>query len=162
MDLGGFLGGSSASGLPADEIAAQTALLFGSDIWYDLSSTSADGFASYIVTPAGDLKQATGREALRQALLRRLLTNPGDWKTNQTFGVGARLYVKARNTPAARAQLEAAIRAQFLQDKRVASVDLVIVTPLADGSDGIQISIITTPVGTLSGTGPISVAAEVH
>lgn len=152
----------TASGLSTNELQAQTARLFGVDAWYDLAAVTSSGFASYIVTPGGDLKQATGRDALKQALLRRLLTNPGDWKTNPTFGVGARLYVKARNTPAARAQLEAAIRAQFLQDKRVASVDLVTVTPLADGSDGVQISIITTPVGTLTGTGPVAVAAEVH
>jgi hypothetical protein len=55
--------------------------------------------------------------------MRRTITNPGEWKTKPNYGVGARLYVKAKDTPATRSELAARIRSQYLLDQRVESVD---------------------------------------
>src|ERR1700760_714542 len=87
-------------GTPASDTATQQANFYGSDIWFDLATPDNTGQADYVITPAGDFQMATGLQALQQALLRRLLTAPGEWQTLPDYGVGATQYVKAQNTPA--------------------------------------------------------------
>jgi len=153
---------TSASGLSASDLAAQTAGLFGTDIWLDVSRPDASGEANYVITPTGDLTLVMGREALRQSLIRRTITNPGEWRTLPNYGVGARQYVKGQNTPAKRAELESRIRANYLQDPRVLTVDTAIVTPLDDGSQGIRISVTVTPKGRLRSDQPMPVMVEIR
>lgn len=149
--------------VPASEQATQEARFYGSDIWFDIAAPDVQlGEANYVVTAAGDLALATGREALRQSLIRRLITAPGEWATLPDYGVGARAYVKAKNTRSVRAELESKIRAQFLRDPRVHSVDLVTVTQLDDGSPGLKISIQVTPRGRLRTDKPLPVQLEIR
>lgn len=152
---------TGASGLPQAEQDAQAARFYGLDIWLDVSRPDATGQAAYIVTPAGDLALASGREALRQSLLRRWITDPGEWQTLPNYGVGARQFVKGKNTAAERAELTTRVRAQSLRDPRVKSVDLVTVTPLDDGSPGLRLSVQVTPVGSL-GVQPLPVHLEIR
>jgi len=153
-------GGSS--GVPASEQASQDALFYGEDIWHDVATADVNGEADYVVTSAGDWAVVTGREALRQSLMRRTITNPGEWPTLPDYGVGARQYVKARNTASVRAELESRIRSQYLRDPRVHSVDLVTVAQLADGSPGIVISVLVTPRGRLRTDKPMPVRLEIR
>lgn len=149
--------------VPASEVESQSARFFGVDIWLDVAAPDlVFGQASYVTTPAGDWQVARGREALRQSLNRRIITNPGEWATKPEYGVGARQFVKRKNTAGARAELEQRIRAQFAQDVRVQSVDLVTIAQLDDGSAGVKISVHVTPRGRLRTDQPLVVGMEVR
>jgi phage baseplate assembly protein W len=150
-------------GIPASEQQSQIARFYGEDIYFEIAAPDVTlGEADYVITPTGDWLTVTGEEALRQSLIRRLITNPGEWATKPNYGVGARQYVKAKNTPATRAELETRIRSQFMIDPRVASVDLVVVAQLADGSAGVKIEAHITPRGRLRSDKPMSVRLEVR
>lgn len=154
---------SGSSGVPASEQESQDALFYGVDIWFDVAAADPiTGQANYVISPAGDFTIVTGREALRQSLIRRTITSPDEWKLLPDYGCGARQYVKAKNTAARRAELETRIRAQYLRDKRVLRVDTATVTPLSDGSAGIRISVIVTPRGRLRDDQPLPVLIEVR
>lgn len=132
---------------PVTDTNAQAALFYGEDIWFDVTQGSV---ANYVVTAAGDWLSVSGIPALEQSLLRRTITNPGEWKTKPTYGVGARLYVKAKDTPATRAELAGRIRSQYLQDKRVESVDEIAIEKFSDGiGPGLRINVRYTPRGRL-------------
>lgn len=153
---------SGYQGTPASEREAQDARFYGADIWLNVAAPDVQlGQAHYVTNAAGDWTIVRGREALRQSLLRRLITNPGDWQTKPDYGVGARQYVKAKNTSSVRAELESRIRSQFAKDVRVFSVDLVTTTPLDDGTPGVKISVLVTPRGRLRTDQPLEVALEV-
>lgn len=153
---------SGYQGTPESEQIEQSNRFYGSDIWLDVAAPDVQlGQAKYVTTAAGDWALARGREALRQSLLRRLVTNPGEWQTKPDYGVGARQYVKAKNTSTARAELESRIRTQFARDPRVHSVQLVTLTPLDDGTPGVKISIQVTPRGRLRSDRPLEVQMEV-
>jgi phage baseplate assembly protein W len=154
--------GGTGGGLTEAEIAAQVGKFFGSDIWFDVSQPDQTGHANYVITPAGDVTMVTEHEALRQSLIRRYLTNPGDWKTAPNYGAGCRQYVKGKNTAAARAELESRVRAQSLRDPRVLTVDLATVTPLEDGSPGIRLSVKITPKGRLRGDQALPIHLEIR
>lgn len=153
---------SGYQGTPQSEQESQEARFYGSDIWLDVAAPDVTlGQARYVTTAAGDWGLVHGREALRQSLLRRLLTNPGDWQTKPDYGVGARQYVKAKNTGSVRAELESRIRSQFARDIRVHSVDIVTIAQLDDGSAGVKISVTVTPRGRLRTDKSLVVAMEV-
>jgi phage baseplate assembly protein W len=148
---------------PAAEQESQESRFYGADIHLDVAAPDVTlGQASYVTTASGDWALARGREALRQSLIRRTVTNPGDWATKPNYGVGARQYVKAKNTRSKRAELESRIREQYMSDPRVHSVDIVTVTPLDDGSPGVKISVQVTPKGRLRTDQPLEVAMEVR
>ena len=154
---------SGYQGTPESEQQAQDARFYGVDVWLNVAAPDVTlGQARYVTTASGDWAVARGREALRQSLLRRLITNPGDWQTKPNYGVGARQYVKAKNTRSARAELESRIRAQFALDVRVHSVDIVTITPLDDGSPGVKISVLVTPRGRLRTDKALEVSMEVN
>jgi phage baseplate assembly protein W len=147
--LPGF-GGSSS--LPAADRTSQVDRMFGVDLWLDVSTEAAD----LLITPAKDWQIVRGREALRQSLLRRLITNPGEWATLPQYGVGARLFVKERNTKAKRDELANRIRDQFLRDPRVASVDQIVIESLPEDF-GIKLAVYVTPKGRLEAGGSLAV-----
>jgi phage baseplate assembly protein W len=133
--------------IPTSDTNAQAALFYGEDIWFDVTEGAR---ANMIVTAAGDWQMVSGITALRQSLLRRTITRPGEWKTKPTFGVGAQEYVKAKDTPAMRAELAARVREQYLQDQRVESVDQVVIEKIVDGiGPGLRLNVIYTPRGRL-------------
>jgi phage baseplate assembly protein W len=156
------IGANGQSATPQSERDEQAARFYGSDIWLDVAAPDVQlGQARYVTTAAGDWALATGREALRQSLLRRLVTNPGDWQTKPDYGVGARQYGKAKNTSTMRAELESRIRSQFARDPRVHSIELVTIERLDSDAPGIKISIIVTPRGRLRSDQQLSVSMEV-
>lgn len=151
-----ILGPSSTAGASA-KLKAQRRSLFGKDIWFDVTLGNK---ANLEVTANGDWATVEGREALRQSLIRRIITNPGEWATLPEFGVGARLYVKKRDTPAMRQELEERIRGQLLRDRRVASVDQVTVERLPEAA-GLKIFIQVTPTGETQRNQPLTASIEV-
>lgn len=153
---------SGYQGTPEAEQDDQEARFFGADIWLDVAAPDVQlGQAKYVTTAAGDWALVRGREALRQSLLRRLITNPGEWQTKPEYGVGARQYVKAKNTSSVRAELESRIRSQFARDPRVHSVDIVSLYPLDNGSPGLKVSVTVTPRGRLRSDQPLVVEMDV-
>lgn len=149
--------------IPSSEIDEQQARFYGEDIYYEIAAPDVElGQADYVITAAGDWAPVSGREALRQSLIRRVLTSPGEWATKPEYGVGARQYVKAKNTTSTRKELESRIRTQFLRDTRVQTVDLVMVARLDDGSQGLKISIQVTPKGRLRSDKPMPINLEIR
>ena len=141
---------SGYQGTPETEQENQEALFFGEDIYFDVATPDPESEqASYVVNAAGDWTTVTGLAALKQSLFRRLITNPGEWQTKPNYGVGARQYIKARNTEATRTELASRIKSQFALDKRVKTVDTAVMSRLDDGSPGIKVSVTVTPVGRL-------------
>jgi len=130
-----------SSGITPQERASQVDKLFGRDIWFDVRKGED---ANYEITPGGDWKLAEGKVALRQAIIRRLITDPGEWQTLPDYGVGARMFVKSRNTRATRDELAERIRGQLLKDPRVERVDDVFVEI---GADFVRIAVVVTPKG---------------
>lgn len=139
------------------DLATQRDRLWGRDIWFDARVTSAD----VITAPAGDLGIVDGEDALRQALIRRAITNPGDWALLPNYGCGVRQYVKARNTPAKRDELAERIRAQYAAERRVERVDRVVVDVTSDGL-GIHILAVVIPAGRLRTESRLTVSMEVR
>lgn len=157
VPVGGF------TGLSAREQLDAAAAFFGEDIWLDIAAPDVTlGEANYVTTPAGDIAVVTGREALRQSLMRRTITRPGEMPTLPDYGVGAGDYVKAKNTPAIRAELESRIRAQYLRDPRVLSVQAATVAQLDDGSEGIKIAVSVIPRGRLRSDQPLPIQLEIR
>jgi len=146
----------ATAGLPAQDQATATQQIFGRDIWLDVRAAAPE----YVVTAAGDWALVEGREALKQSLIRRLITDPGEWATLPGYGVGARRFVKARDTQAKRDELAERIRAQFGRDARVERVDSITITALASG-DGLRVLVLVTPRGELQRGGSLSLDTEV-
>jgi phage baseplate assembly protein W len=145
---------------PTTDTNAQAALFFGEDVWLDVSQGEQ---AELIVTPAGDWQTVTGLAALKQSLLRRIITNPGEWTTKPGYGIGARQYVKAKDTPAMRAELTARVRAQFLADQRVESVDQVAIDKIVDGIGPVlRLNVQYTPRARLRTDQPQKITVELR
>lgn len=81
----------------------------------------------------GDLLLAAGDTLVEQRVLRRLLTNAGDYIWHLTYGAGLGAMV---GSPANAAAIEAAIRSQIFQESSVAQQPAPVVTTQvnADGS----------------------------
>lgn len=118
---------------------------YGVDLWYDLSAATGPDL---VVDPGGDWLLVRGIECLRQSLIRRIITAPGDWRTLPDYGAGARLYVRKRNNKAARDELANRIRAQCLRDDRVLKCESVVVDS-RDGMLRIRVKVVPRflPVG---------------
>ena len=125
------------------------------DIYFDVSAATGP---DYYVTPAGDWLPVTGDEALRQSLLRRFITNPGEWQTKPGYGAGGRAFVKAKATKANRDAFSQRLREQALKDKRVASVSEVKVESFADG--GYKYSVAIVPKGRDKRSKPVLVTVD--
>ena len=130
--------------------------LLGKDIWFDLRQGLLR--ADYSVTPSGDWLAVSGEKALRQALLRRLLTSPGEWAFLPDYGVGARDFVKSRNDRPTRDRLAERIRSQFLRDPRVDAVESV---AIEIQPELVRIAVRVRPKGVEQNKTTILVAAEV-
>lgn len=140
--------------IPSSDTSSAAAKFFGEDVWFDVTKGA---FADYVVSPAGDYQAITGVEALRQSLIRRIITNPGEWKTLPNFGVGARQYVKAKNTQAVRDELAQRVKAQCSADPRVEKVSQVIIEQLSEGA-GLKINVEVTARGRLRTDQPVRIS----
>jgi hypothetical protein len=65
----------------------------------------------------GDLALASGPQLGQQRVLRRLLTNPGDYLWNPSYGAGLGQFV---GQPAAATRIAAVVRAQIFREVAVA------------------------------------------
>ncbi len=81
-----------------------------SDLFHQWGSDLAAG-------PTGDLAMASASLLGQQRVLRRLLTNPGDYIWQPAYGAGLAQFV---GQPASAAQIRAAIRSQIFQEAIVA------------------------------------------
>jgi phage baseplate assembly protein W len=69
------------------------------------------------IAPGGDLASVTGTLLGQQRVLRRLLTNPGDYLWNPSYGAGLGQFV---GQPANAARIRSVIRSQIFQEAAVA------------------------------------------
>lgn len=69
------------------------------------------------IGPTGDLVVATGSTLSQQRILRRLLTNIGDYIWQLTYGAGLARFI---GQPASALQIQAAIRSQIFKEATVA------------------------------------------
>lgn len=83
---------------------------------------------------SGDLAVASADEQVRQRLLRRLLTNPGDYLWQPDYGAGLAQFI---GKPATVAAVTTLIRAQLALETAVAASPApeIAVTLLGDGLD---------------------------
>ena len=85
------------------------------------------------VSPTGDLATIGGASAATQRIIRRLLTNPGDYIWNLGYGAGLAGFV-GETTPGAR--IEAITRSQMMHEPAVAkSPPPEIVMSMSTGRD---------------------------
>lgn len=84
--------------------------ILGKDVSWNLN-----GFS---VSASGDYVLCEGDEAFRQAVLRRLVTAPGEFATRPTYGAGVTSYVNERRTPTMLANLKRRVIDQMSLDPR--------------------------------------------
>jgi hypothetical protein len=101
------------------------------------------------VGPTGDLALADGPVLTQQRVLRRLLTNPGDYIWQVSYGAGLGQFVGQPGAPAA---IAGVTRAQLLQEAGVAPSPPPVVTSTV-GNDG---TVTTALVYTDAATGQAS------
>jgi hypothetical protein len=123
--------------------------LWGRDIWLDVRSTG-----DAVSSAAGDLAMASGQDALEQSLIRRFITDPGDYAVLGEYGAGARSFVKERKNRAKRDELAERLRSQALRDDRVDKVAQVLVEQTTDGN-GLRIFVGVVPRGAAQPAGKI-------
>lgn len=95
----------------------------------DLSHEFGDDL---IAGATGDLALAEGAALGRQRVLRRLLTNPGDYVWQPDYGAGLGRFV---GEPAAPARIRAVVRSQIFRERAVARSPEPVVEVRA-GDDG--------------------------
>lgn len=90
--------------------------------------------------PTGDLSASAGTLRGQQRVLRRLLTNPGDYLFHPTYGAGLPGFV---GQPIDRAKVVAVIRSQIALEDSVAKTPapVIDVQPLGNDPTGIAVSI---------------------
>jgi phage baseplate assembly protein W len=74
------------------------------------------------VLASGDYTEVVGEENLRRALLRRLMTRPGTYRTKPGYGAGIQDFVKKSSNQATIEDLQNRVRGQVQQDRRVDKV----------------------------------------
>ena len=144
-------------GIGETELLTEIDRLFGRDIWFDVTTQIG---ADFVVTRAGDWALVNGEEALRQAIIRRIITTPGEWQTLPEYGAGARQFVKARKTQSAKDELTENIRGQIGSEPRVLRVDDVTIVELSPGP-GLKVDVIVTPIGNAVRNRALSVTVEI-
>jgi phage baseplate assembly protein W len=80
------------------------------ELWHQFGSDLS-------LSATGDLLTASGSEQTRQRILRRLLTNPGDYIWHPDYGAGLGRFI---GQPGRVKQIQGVIRAQVLQEPTVA------------------------------------------
>jgi phage baseplate assembly protein W len=109
--------------------------LLGKDIFFN---------GDYDVGPSGDWVLIEGLEALRQAVYRRLMTRPGEYKLRPEYGVGIQDFVKRRRLPSTFDEIRQRVVDQLSLDPRIDEVRDVVVEAIADG---IKLGIVIVAAG---------------
>lgn len=94
--------------------------------------------ADLVAGPTGDLALAQGSPLGRQRVLRRLLTNPGDYIWQPDYGAGLGRFV---GTPAAPERIRAVVRSQIFRERAVARSPEPVVEVRADEAGRVFVSI---------------------
>lgn len=90
-------------------------------------------------SPTGALALTSGADEAEQRILRRLLTNPGDYPWHPGFGAGLGRFV---GSPANTGRIAAVVRRQVLLDEAVAPSPEPKVTVRGDTSGHVYLSIV--------------------
>src|ERR1700739_2948205 len=90
------------------------------------------------VSPTGDLALATGTALTQQRILRRLLTNPGDYIWQLDYGAGLPRFV---GTPGAAAGIQAVIRGQICLEPSVAQAPEPVIDVQSDQAGTVYVQI---------------------
>ena len=94
--------------------------------------------ADLMTGPTGDVAVADGTVLGQQRVLRRLLTNPGDYIWQLGYGAGLAQFV---GQPARAAQIRALIRSQIFQESVVARTPEPVVDVSFDGQGALFVDI---------------------
>lgn len=127
---------STPSSPSVDEVARD---VFGKDLFFngDLQTTAA-----------GDYVLIEGKEALRQAIYRRLLTAPGEYRVRPDYGAGVGQFVKKRMTRAILDELRQRIIDQLSQDDRIDRVvEVTTESYTVEGRPGIKVYVKVQALG---------------
>jgi phage baseplate assembly protein W len=95
--------------------------------------------ADLALSPTGDLAVEDGPPLTQQRLLRRLLTNPGDyiWQLDYGAGLGAMV-----GQPASSLRIQAIIRSQVWKEATVARNPVPVVTVTSDNAGTVTASVV--------------------
>lgn len=104
--------------------------------------------------PTGDLAAAAGAALGRQRVLRRLLTNPGDYVWHPDYGAGLARFI---GQPVSSAAIRAAIRAQIFREPAVARQPEPVIDIAAGPPGTLSIAIRYTDAGSAE---PVSLQVE--
>lgn len=113
--LPGPSGSASATG-DDSALGRELGRLFGTDIYFR---------NDFEVTAAGDYLTISGLANLREAIYRRLLTRPGEYKFVPGYGVGLPLYLKRKADSTTIDEIRTAVTEQLLHERRIDSVERV-------------------------------------
>lgn len=116
----------SGSSVPGESGALDRELgrLFGTDIYFR---------NNFEVTSAGDYLAVSGLTNLREAIYRRFITKPGEYKFVPLYGIGITSYLKKRLDSDTLSQLRTAITEQLLNETRIDAVEHVGFEVIDDG-----------------------------
>lgn len=81
-----------------------------------------------MLSGAGDLIATSGSTLSNQRIIRRLLTNPGDYIWEPTYGAGLGRYIGQLNTPDTYNQIKAVITSQMYLETSVSQTPPPIIT----------------------------------
>lgn len=107
--------------------------LFGIDLLFtdDLQATSS-----------GDYTLVSGMAALKQAIRIILITTPGEYAVNPSFGCGLKAFCKKRATKSDRDSLRQTIIEQLTLEPRIQKVSDVVVESLTSGNlPGVKVTV---------------------
>jgi hypothetical protein len=102
-----------------------------SDAWHQFGG-------DLMVGATGDLAGASGATLGQQRVLRRLLTNPGDYIWAPTYGAGLAQFV---GSPASAAQIRAVVRSQIFKEAVVARSPEPVIDVEADTAGTVYVHI---------------------
>lgn len=131
--------------------------LWGRDVYFDLKDPST---ADVQVSASGDYIIADGAESLRQAIIRRLLTSPGEWAALPDYGGGLREFVKKRSNSTTKDELAERVRSQCESEARVEKVESVIIED--DGEGTVKVAVQVRPVARLQSQATMEIGIEVN
>ncbi len=101
------------------------------DLWHQFGADLAVG-------PTGDLLPVDNAALGQQRVLRRLLTNPGDYLWAPGYGAGLARFV---GSPTAAARIGAVVRSQIFREAAVARAPEPDITVSADGAGTVYVHV---------------------
>lgn len=133
------LAADSSSGSGSRDGASIELALFGEDLFFD---------DDLQVTSSGDYAIVDGYASLRQAILNRLLTSPGEYAVFPDYGAGLKRWVKKRLNPSEVDALKQIIRDQLAREDRIENITDVSVTRDDIGTNtGLRVAIRAIAIG---------------